>query len=198
MIEFTNVAEIQLIKTDLGLEKQMAELLGGGDNAEEFYSAYLDEEILNHFSATWTVLAPVTAWEEINDICSIPPLEMSMDEDLFYVPGVFDIDEELDPESTLVISHIEQNTEDSYDKYRDMIESGISESVASLVLPPNMMKKKMVTLTGQELLQAIMKVGEEELSSEASTIVIGMGSAFETCAPIISAVMGGDNAFKGD
>lgn len=198
MIEFTNVAAIRLVKTDFGLEKQMAELLGGGSDAEEFYSAYLNEDILNHFSATWIILAPVAAWEELSDVCSTPPMELFVDEDLFYSPGGFDLDEELDPESALVVSHIEQNTEDAYEKYRDMIESGISESVASLVLPSNMMKKKMVTLTGHELVQAIMRVDEEDLSSEASTIIAGLGAAFEMCAPIISSVLEGDNAFKGD
>lgn len=200
MIEFTNIIQIQLIKTDLGLEKEMAKLLGGGDDPGDFYSAYLDENVLNHFSATWTILAPVSSWEELSELCSTPPLEMSIDEDLFYVPGILNVDdeEELDPESTLVVAHIEENTEDAYGKYRDMIEAGVSEDVAGLVLPPNKMKKKMVTLTGHELLQAVISVGGEELSSDTRTIVIGMGAAFESCSPIISSVMGGNNAFKGD
>lgn len=194
MIEFTNVAEISLIKTDLGLEKEMASLLGGGGDPNDYYSAYLDESVLDHFSATWVVQAPVSAWREIDGMCAISPLEMMMDEDVYYVPGESDGSDE----SELVVSHLEKNTEDAVGMYQDMIEAGVSEETASLVLPANQMKKKLVTMTASDLIASLRSISDGNMSSETSTIILGMGQAFNACAPIITSILGGENAFKGD
>ena len=198
MIEFTAAVEIRLIKTDLGLEEEMATLLSGGSgNAEEYYAAFLDESMLEHFSASWAVQAPEIAWAEINDCCSITPLPLRMDEEeLYYVPGFLETSD--DAESQLAIAHIENHTEESFQKYRDMIEAGVSEETARLVLPANKIIRKLVTMTGSELLHAIERSASGEMSTEAGSIILGLGQAFDTCSPIISSVLEGHNAFESD
>lgn len=198
MIEFTAAVEIRLIKTDLGLEEEMATLMSGGsDNAEEFYAAFLDDSMLEHFSASWAVQAPEIAWAEISDCCSIPPFPLRMDEEeLYYIPGFLDSSD--DAESQLAVSHLESHTEDSFQKYRDMIEAGVSEETARLVLPTNKIIRKLVTMTGTELLHAIERSASGEMSTEAGSIILGLGQAFDTCSPIISSVLEGHNAFESD
>ena len=198
MIEFTSSVEIRLIKTDLGLEEEMASILGGGSDPEEFYSAFLDEELLEHFSVTWVVQAPAMSWSEIESCCSVTPLPMRLDEkDLYYIPGYLDSDYSDDSEQTrLVLAHLENHVEEANQKYLDMIEAGVSEETASMVLPPTRVIKKMVTMSVAELIGAVGKAADGDMTTEAASLIFGLGSAIETCSPIISSILEGNSAFE--
>ena len=195
MIEFTSSVEIRLIKTDLGLEEEMASILGGGGDPEEFYSAFLDEALLEHFSVTWVVQAPAMSWPEIESCCSVTPLPMRLDEkDLYYIPGYLD---SYDSEQTrLALAHLENHVEEAHQKYLDMIEAGVSEETASMVLPTTRIVKKMVTMSVAELIGAVGKAADGDMTTEAASLIFGLGSAIDTCSPIISSTLEGNSAFE--
>lgn len=192
MIEFTRVLHVGLVKSDLVLEQELAGVLGGEEvDPKEFYRNYLDDGLLDHFSSSWVVEAPLSVWRELDILLACTPMDLTYDAEVFYVPDATDAG--LHEEA--VIEHIERNTIEAHQRYQNLLILGLPDSVSELVIPSNLMLKRLVTMTALEVVNSLRCCSEGDFSAATSVILSGIGRVFDECSPIIKEILEEDDAF---
>lgn len=176
-MEFTDIVEISVVKTDLNYELSVVKALGVG-SPEYFFKECFDLGILDHFSITWSVLAPLNSWRELDQLLSTQPVVLP-GAPIFYLPDSDSLGE-LEIE---LRAHLEVSTESSLEHYKDMIQSGAPAYIADFVLPSNLMQRKLVTMSAGELVAAIRH--KNDYSPEAEIIITGLSRVFRSCSPHI-------------
>lgn len=177
-VEFTTKMTVELLKTDFSDSWPViaARTSTAGDTPSEEESYGLINALVRdrhgspfeHMSATWRVTAPLFVWREHHRHRHASYNEESgryrQLESVFYVPdGDRELtqvgkpmDYDLKPGSSSQVSltrgHLEYNSEESYDRYLDLLDKGIAREVARMVLPLNIMSTCIVTMNSRGLM----------------------------------------------